>query len=84
MRAGRFECKKVVLAMAIQTFEGIVEEGIIRLVGDIRLPDRTKVYIVVPGLEAKRVRVVSPRLAHRDQLKDFRKQVIEDTHSAGV
>lgn len=70
--------------MAIQTFEGVVERGMIRLVGDVRLPDRTKVYIVVPGLEVKRARVVSPRLAHPDQIKDFKKQVIEDTPDASV
>lgn len=39
--------------MSAATFEGVVEQGQIRLNSDVRLPDGTKVYIVVPDIEIK-------------------------------
>ncbi|HWS89239.1 MAG TPA: hypothetical protein VN282_19860 [Pyrinomonadaceae bacterium] len=60
-------------------FEGVVEQGQIKLNSDVRLPDGTKVYIVVPGVavEEKVVRVHSPRLAHPEQAADFEMEVVE-------
>jgi hypothetical protein len=64
--------------VTIPTFEGIVENGQIRLREDVTLPERTTVYVVVPELESvPRARVISPRLAHPEQACDFTKQVIE-------
>jgi hypothetical protein len=64
--------------MNISTIEGIVENGQIRLLGDVALPEHAKVYVVVPGLEiAPRARIMSPSLAHPEQAGDFVKQVIE-------
>ena len=34
--------------MSVFTIEGIVNHGQIKLNGDVRLPDNTKVYVVVP------------------------------------
>jgi len=64
--------------MAIPTFEGIVENGRIRLQDDVMLPENTKVYVLIPDLDAApQSQVRSPRLAHPEQAGDFAKQVIE-------
>ena len=62
----------------ITTFEGVVENGQIKLDSHIRLPDKTKVYVVVPEFEGQAVsRIFSPRLVHPDQAADFKKEVVE-------
>jgi hypothetical protein len=59
--------------MSIATFEGIVENGQIQLKSNIRLPDKTKVYVVVPDIQVEQVaHVFSPRLAHLEQAADFK------------
>ena len=64
--------------MNISTIEGIVENGQIRLLGSVALPEHTRVYVVVPGLEAApNAHILSPRLAHPEQAGDFVKQVFE-------
>ncbi len=64
--------------MGVATFEGIVEQGRIWLHGSITLPERTKVYLVVPDFEAqKQVHVRSPRLLHPEQAADFAKEIVE-------
>lgn len=37
--------------MQITTFQGEIQNGQIRLTTDIRLPDKTKVYVIVPDFE---------------------------------
>ncbi len=69
--------------MSIVTLEGVVEQGQIKLTSNIQLPEKTKVYVIVPGLESGPIgRVVSPRLVQRDQAKDFKIQVIEEPSDA--
>lgn len=64
--------------MAISTFEGVVENGQIRLQDDITLPEQARVFVVVPDFEAvSRAHVYSPRLAHPEQGTAFVKQVVE-------
>lgn len=64
--------------MAISTFEGIVENGQIRLCGEVTLPEKTKVFVVIPDFEAAaKAHVHSPRLVHPEQAADFAKEVIE-------
>ncbi len=64
--------------MGVRTFEGIVEHGQIRLPATIRLPEKAKVYVIIPDLEARTEGVVgSPRLVHLEQAVDFKKEVIE-------
>jgi hypothetical protein len=71
--------------MKVATYEGIVEDGSVRLPDDVSLPEKTKVYIVVPTVEAQPVaHLRSPRLARSDQIADFRKEVIKDLEDAGV
>ena len=37
--------------MSVTTFQGTIENGQIRFTTDIKLPEKTKVYIVVPEFE---------------------------------
>ena len=71
--------------MVIVTLEGIVEGGNIRLPENIRIPDRTKVYVVVPDFQVEQVaRLASPRLARSADLADFKLEVFEADPDAGL
>jgi len=37
--------------MQVTTFQGVIENGQIRFDADVEIPEKTKVYVVVPGLE---------------------------------
>lgn len=69
----------------VAAFEGVVVNGQIRLRTNIRLPEQATVYVLIPNLKApKMVRIPSPRLVHREQAADFRKEVVEGTADAGL
>ena len=69
----------------LATYEGVVENGHVTLPQNADIPEKTRVYVLVPDADAKRIpRVFSPRLVHPEQAKDFEKQVIEDTTDADV
>jgi hypothetical protein len=69
----------------VATFEGCVEGGHIRLQGNIALPDKTRVYVVVPEMaDDQPPRIRSPRLVHPEQSADYAKQVLEVQTDAGV
>ena len=71
--------------MAAKAYEGTVENGQIQLRYGIVLPERTKVYVLVPDLQGNDVPCLrSPRLAHPQQIGDFRKQLIETDTDATV
>jgi hypothetical protein len=71
--------------MRVATFEGIVERGKIRLEPGIVLPEKTKVYVVVPGLEVEELgHIFSPRLAHPEQAADFIMEVVEEPADASL
>jgi hypothetical protein len=71
--------------MKVATFEGIVEEGSVRLPEEVKLPENTKVYIVVPTVEAQPVaHLRSPRLVLPEQAIDFKLEVIEEGTDAGL
>ena len=71
--------------MGVTTFEGIVENGRIRLPATVRLPERTKVYVVIPGVEVQTIAYIgSPRLVHPEQAADFKKEVIEEPSDADL
>lgn len=65
--------------MGVATIEGIVENGQIRLPLNVHLPERAKVYVVVPDTLTPfpSSYVGSPRLAHPEQAADFEKRVEE-------
>jgi hypothetical protein len=71
--------------MGIVTYEGIVDHGQIRLKTPVRLPDKTKVYIIVPEIQIEPIaRIASPRLVHPEQAADFKLEVIEEASNASL
>ncbi len=71
--------------MAVKTYEGVVEKGKIRLKVNVRLPEKAKVYVIVPDLQVeKTARVLSPRLADSARAADFKMDVSEDTSDAAL
>lgn len=71
--------------MQIAAFEGVVENGRVRLNTDIRLPENTKVYVLIPNDEEKKiVRIFSPRLAHSEQAAAFKKEIVEEPLDANL
>jgi hypothetical protein len=70
---------------SVRTFKGRVEDGQIRLRGNIALPDETRVYVVVTEMaDDQPARIRSPRLVHPKQAGDFVKEVLEVQNDAGV
>jgi hypothetical protein len=68
--------------MGIATFEGVVEQGQIRLKSGVQLPEKTKVFVIVPDIRIERgVRIHSPRLAHPEQAADFELEIVEGSSS---
>ena len=65
------------LIMQITTIEGIVENGQIRLMEEVKLPEMTKVYVVIPPDESVK-RIMSPRLVIKADSKYFEKIVEVD------
>jgi hypothetical protein len=67
--------------MKVVTYEGVVDNGSVRLPSGTALPDGTKVYVVVPGMPeseaTQAIHVRSPRLAHPEQASDFFKMVVD-------
>ena len=63
--------------MAAITLEGVVEDGRIRLTGNAVLPDKTKVYVVVPDAPPSVSRIASPRLADPRKQSDFVMEMTE-------
>ena len=71
--------------MSIITLEGIVDHGQIRLTTKVTLPDNTKVYVIVPDYQApEHARIASPKLAHPEQVTDFKMEVIEEQADASI
>jgi hypothetical protein len=63
--------------MSVAAFEGIVENGQVRLPKDVHVPNHTKVYVVIPGAaEPSPPRLRSPRPTDPKQAKDFEMMVI--------
>lgn len=69
----------------IQTYEAIYESGAIRLANNVRLPEHTKVYVVVPETVQEPVyHIASPRLADPRQAADFVKEMIDEGADAAI
>jgi hypothetical protein len=69
----------------VTTFQGIVENGQIRLAATVHLPEKARVYVVVPDVEVPQASYIgSPRLVHPEQAADFKKEVIEEVQDASV
>lgn len=63
--------------MSVLTLEGLVEGGRVRLLEEAALPDKTKVYVVVPGAEQQVPRIRSPRLADQEAAGQFEMEMTE-------
>lgn len=70
--------------MAQLTFEGFVEHGQIRLKDEVHLPEKTKVYAVVPESGNSPAHFPSPRLVHPEQASHFDLEIVEDDPHAGL
>jgi hypothetical protein len=71
--------------MGVTTIEGVIENGRIRLPATVRLPERAKVYVIIPDVEVQSVAYIgSPRLVHPEQAADFIKEVIEEPSDADL
>ena len=71
--------------MGATTIEGVVENGRIRLSATVRLPERAKVYVIIPDVEVQPVAYIGrPRLAHPEQAANFTKEVIEEPSDADL
>ena len=62
----------------VKTYEGVVENGQICIADSISLPEKTRVYVVVPdAADEAAFRIRSPRLVHASQAVDFAKEIVE-------
>jgi broad specificity polyphosphatase/5'/3'-nucleotidase SurE len=63
------------------TYEGVVENGCVHVAVGVSLPEKAKVFVVVPDGDGsgvgRAIRIPSPRLLHREQAIDFIKEVYE-------
>ena len=68
----------------LATYEGVVENGHVTLPPDADIPDKTRVYILVPNPD-RTYKVMTPRLAYPEQAKDFLKlEVIDESDDADL
>jgi hypothetical protein len=63
--------------MSVTTIEGVVKDGKIVLPKDLKLPESARVYVVVPEIETRTARIMSPRLADPSRIKDFEREVTD-------
>jgi hypothetical protein len=68
--------------MKVTTYEGVVKNGRVQLPAEVTLPEKAKVYVVVPAIveiEAPRkAQIYSPRLANPADAAHFRMEVTEE------
>jgi len=75
----RFEMRK------LATYEGIVENGHVTLPPNADIPEKTRVYVLVPDGDQQAIpRIASPRLVDPEQAKDFELEVIDDSDNAHI
>ncbi len=71
--------------MNVVAYEGVVEKGQVRLPPEAKLPENTRVYVVVPEAKEQRaVHIRSPRLADPARARRFEMEVIEEGKDAGL
>ena len=71
--------------MSVVTYEGIVENGQIRLKDEVSLPENARVYVLVPGgAENPVARIATPRLVDPRDAVRFEMEIVEEPADAGV
>jgi hypothetical protein len=69
--------------MKVATYEGIVENGRVRLPAGVLLPEKAVVYVVVPEAGVRPVAsIASPRLVRPEEATDFVKEVFPERSDA--
>jgi hypothetical protein len=74
-------------SMKVMAFQGVIENGEIKLPSGTVLPDNGTVYVLIPDAtqtSPSPVRIVSPRLARPEQAVDFELEVVEGSSDAAV
>jgi hypothetical protein len=67
------------------TYEGVVENHCVRLPAEAAVPEKSKVYILVPEPDEQRtIHIYSPRLADPSQAAFFELKVTEEGTDASV
>jgi hypothetical protein len=68
--------------MKVVTYEGVVENGRVQVLGGVSLPEKAKVYVVFPNVYEVELPPVahirSPRLADPSQAPLFTKMVVTE------
>jgi hypothetical protein len=65
--------------MKVVAYEGVVENGCVHLPPEADVPEKSKVYILVPEPESQRTaHVYSPRLSDPSQARFFELTVTEE------
>lgn len=71
--------------MKVTAYEATVENGQIKVIEAVRLPEHARVYVVVPAAdEVPKFHVGSPRLVQPELAGDFAMEVSEESRDAGV
>lgn len=71
--------------MSVTTYEGIVENGLIRLAGEVQLPEHAKVYVIVPSSQESSIaHIYSPHLADARDADKFTMEVVEESSDASI
>ncbi len=69
----------------LATYEGVVENGHVTLPPEADIPDKTRVYVLVPNPDVDLTyKIMSPRFADPEQVKDFKMEVIDESQNAGI
>jgi hypothetical protein len=67
----------------LTTDEIVAENENVLLLPDLDILEKTTERVLLPDLDSKRTyKLMSPRLANPDQIKDFAKEIIEETRDA--
>lgn len=65
--------------MSIATYEGVVEQGQIKLKNGLKLREKTAVYVVVPDTQTlTHPTIHTPRLANPRQADEFKMEIVEE------
>ncbi len=69
--------------MKIATYEGVVENGCVHVPTGVLLPEKAKVFVIVPEKETnKPARIMSPRLVDKSKANLFELEVSEESQNA--
>jgi hypothetical protein len=69
----------------VTAYEAIVENGQIKMLDSVSVPEHAKFFAVVPGgEEGSRFHIASPRLARPEHAADLTMEVVEEPQDASI